>query len=197
MFVRAPRAAVGEAIATLMACAARRGRGATSTGRCRATRISSAPSRSTSATICSPTSGCSRATASASPFVERAGRGPAARRRRAGGVNFDTDRAHGRRGARLRRRRAELDRRRLQPRLRARLPVRGRHVRDAPLAARRRARAVVERGVRLRRALGRLDDRLLIMPQKKNPDAAELLRARRRASSPSSRRCTACSTRFR
>src|SRR5438045_623203 len=38
----------------------------TSTGRCRATRTSSAPSRSTSRTTCSPTSGSSAATSSAS-----------------------------------------------------------------------------------------------------------------------------------
>jgi argininosuccinate lyase len=36
-----------------------------------------------------------------------------------------------------------------------------------------------------------------IMPQKKNPDAAELLRPRRRGSSATSPRCTACCTRSR
>ena len=68
------------------------------------------------------------------------------------GVNFATDRGLRRARARLRGRRAELDRRRLQPRLRARLPRRGGDLRDAPLAARRRDRAVVLGGVRLRRA---------------------------------------------
>ena len=75
----------------------------TSTGRCPATRTSSAPSRSTSPTTCSPTSGCSCATARASAFA--AGQ-TAALPLGAGalaGVNFDTDRAHGRRRARLRR----------------------------------------------------------------------------------------------
>ena len=47
----------------------------------------------------------------------------AARRGRAGRVNFATDRRLVAARARLRGRRAELDRRRLQPRLRARLPV--------------------------------------------------------------------------
>ena len=46
--------------------AARRAPRSTSTGRCPATPTCSAPSRSTSATTCSPTSGCSCATARAS-----------------------------------------------------------------------------------------------------------------------------------
>ena len=58
--------------------------------------------------------------------------------------------------ARLRGGRAELDRRRLQPRLRARLPRRRRHLRDPPLAPGGGDRAVVERGVRLLRGLGRV-----------------------------------------
>ncbi len=64
--------------------------------------------------------------------------------------------AHGRPGAGLRGGRAELDRRRLEPRLRARLPGGRGDLRDAPVPARRGARAVVERGVRLRRGLGRV-----------------------------------------
>ena len=52
----------------------------------------------------------------------------------------------------IRRCRRELARRGLQPRLRARLPERRRDLRHAPVAARRRDRAVVERGVRLPRA---------------------------------------------
>ena len=63
---------------------------ATSTGRCPATRTCSAPSPSTCRTTCSPTSGCCCATASASRFVERADRGAAARRRRAGRARTST-----------------------------------------------------------------------------------------------------------
>ena len=59
------------------------------------------------------------------------------------GVNFDTDRGLvadelGFAGAR-----PQLDRRGIQPRLRARLPLRGLHLRHPPLAPRRRAGAVV------------------------------------------------------
>ena len=57
-----------------------------------------------------------------------------------------------RRGARLRAPVAELDRRRLQPRLRARLPLRGDRLRDPPLAPGRGDRALVEQRVRLLRA---------------------------------------------
>ena len=151
----------------------------TSTGRCPATRTCSAPSRSTSrhhllayfwmlerdrARFASPPS----ATA-ALPL----GAGALA------GVNFDTDRGAVARELGFARRRAELDRRGLQPRLRARLPRRRRHLRDAPVAPRRRARAVVERrssaSVELSDAWASGSS---IMPQKKNPDAAELLRAK-------------------
>ena len=61
---------------------------------------------------------------------------------------------------------AELDRRGLQPRLRARLPLRGHRLRDPPLAARRGGRDLVEPGVRLLRARRRLLLRL-------EPDAPE------------------------
>ena len=133
----------------------------TSTGRCPATPTCSAPSRSTSATTCSPTSGCSRATARASPSPSaRPGALPLGAGALAG-VNFDTDRAHARARARLRRGRAELDRRRLRARLHPRLPRRGRDLRDPPLAAGRRARAVVERRVRLLRAARRVELGLL------------------------------------
>ena len=77
------------------------------------------------------------------------------------GVNFDTDRARWRGELGFDERRAELDRRRLRPRLRPRLPRRGGDLRDPPLAPRRRARAVVERGVRLLRAVRRLELGLL------------------------------------
>ena len=108
------------------------------------------------ATTCWPTSGCSRATASASSSCRGSTDRAAARRGRAGRRELRHRPRAGRRRARLRRRRAELDRRGLQPRLRPRLPRRRRDLRDAPLAARRRARAVVQRGVRLRRGLRRV-----------------------------------------
>ncbi len=76
-------------------------------------------------------------------------RRPAARRGRAGRRQLRHQPHVRRAGARLRRDRRELARRRLQPRLRARLPERGRHLRRPPVAARRRDRALVDRGVRL------------------------------------------------
>ena len=94
------------------------------------------------------------------------------------GSNWDTRRASVAARARLRRRRRELARRGLQPRLRARLPERGGDLRDAPLAVRRGDRALVERGVRLPRLGDSFTSGSSLMPQKKNPDAAELLRAK-------------------
>ena len=70
---------------------------------------------------------------------------------------------------------AELDRRGLQPRLRARLHVRGDRLRDPPLAARQRDRALVEPGVRLLPSRRR---RLLLRLE---PHAAEEEPGRRRA----------------
>ena len=65
---------------------------ATSTGRCPATPTCSAPSRSTSATTCWPTSGCWCATRAASrPWCAATGRLPLGAGALAG-VNFDTDR---------------------------------------------------------------------------------------------------------
>ena len=72
------------------------------------------------------------------------------------GVNFDTDRGRVARDLGFAGRRRELDRRRLQPRLRARLPRRGVDLRHAPQPPRRRDRAVVELRVRLRRGLRRV-----------------------------------------
>ena len=98
----------------------------------------------------------------------RAGRRELPHRPPAGGVR-----------ARLRRRGAELDRRRLQPRLRARLPRAPR--RPAPRTCRGWARRSCC-GPRRSSASAEVRDAWAsgssIMPQKKNPDAAELLRAK-------------------
>ena len=59
-----------------------------------------------------------------------------------------------------------------------RLSARCVHPVRACLAPRRGAGAVGERGGRLRRALGRVHLRFIHAPQKKNPDAAELARAK-------------------
>ena len=67
------------------------------------------------------------------------------------GVNFDTEPDVRGAGAGLRRDRRELARRGLQPRLRARLPLRRGHVRHPPVPAGWRDRGVVEPGVRLLR----------------------------------------------
>ena len=200
MFARDARAATPRArIEDLMARAARRRRARTSTGRCPATRTCSAPSRSTSATTCSPTSGC--CARDRERFALRRARRSRDLPLGAGalaGVNFDTDRGMVAARARLRRRRAELDRRRLQPRLRARLPV-----------ARRRPARRTSRGSAPSSCCGRARSSASascptpgrsassIMPQKKNPDAAELLRAqgaaRRRPPGGAPRRaCTRC-----
>ena len=161
MFTRERAAAARAAIGGADGRRCSRAPSSTSTGRCPATRTCSAPSPSTSAITCSPTSGCSRATARASPSPSAR---PAALPLGAGalaGVNFETDRRQVAAELGFGEVVAELDRRRLRPRLRARLPGRGRDLRDAPLAARRRARAVVERGVRLLRAPRRVDVGLL------------------------------------
>ena len=76
--------------------------------------------------------------------------------------------------------------------------ARGGDLRDPPLAARRRARAVVERGVRLRRAVRRLDERQLDHAAEEEPRRGRAAaRRRRRASSATWRRSTACCTRCR
>ena len=94
------------------------------------------------------------------------------------GVNWDIDRARGRRRPRFRARQPQLDRRRLQPRLRPRLPGRGVDLLDAPLAARLGDRDLVEQRVRLLRLDESFSSGSSIMPQKVNPDSAELLRAK-------------------
>ena len=101
-------------------------------------------------------------------------RRPAARRRRArrGELRHEPD-VRGP-GARLRRHRRELARRGVEPRLRARLPVRRGHLRHPPLAARRGDRALVEPGVRVLRGGRRVRVGL-------EPHAAEEEPGRRRA----------------
>ena len=119
-------------------------------------------------------------------------------RARSPGSNWELDRERGRRRARLRAAVAELDRRRLQPRLRARLP------RPRPRPAR-----CTSRGSAPRSCSGRAEEFSFcelaeefssgssIMPQKKNPDAAELLRGQGAADlvelpRPLPACCTAC-----
>ena len=174
------RGARGDRGADARAAAARRA--ARSTGRCPATRTCSAPSRSTSAITCSPTSGCSRATARASP-------------------TRSTSRRHGCRSGRVRWRaststptaapwRAELGFAAVAPnsidavsgrRLHPRLPRRGRDLRDASLAARRGARAVVQRGVRLLRAARRVERRApRSCPRRRTPTPPSCCARRRR-----------------
>ena len=98
------------------------------------------------------------------------------------GVNFDTDRRAVARELGFADVVAELDRRRLRPRLRARLPQRRGDLRDAPVAARRRARAVVERRVRLLRAARRVELGLLDHAPEEEPRRGRAAaRARRRA----------------
>ena len=108
------------------------------------------------------------------------------------GVNFPTDRRLVASELGLRGRRAELDRRRLQPRLRAGLPGRRRDLRDASLAAGRGDRAVVLGGVRVLRGLGRLGVELLDHAAEEEPRrgraAAREGAADRRASGRAARR---------
>ncbi|CAA9488535.1 MAG: Argininosuccinate lyase, partial [uncultured Solirubrobacteraceae bacterium] len=87
--------------------------------------------------------------------------GAAAGRRRAGRRELRHRPALRRRAARLLGRGGELDRRGVQSRLRPRLPGRRLDLRDAPVAAGRRDRPVVQRGVRLLRGLRRLGVGLL------------------------------------
>ena len=111
------------------------------------------------------------------------------------GVNFDTDRRFVAAQLGFAGGGAELDRRGLEPRLRARLPARRRHLRDAPVAARRRDRALVERGVRLLRGRRRVRLGLEHHAAEEEPGrrgaAARQGAARGRATWP---RCTACCT---
>ena len=170
-------------------------RASTSTGRCPATRTCSAPSPCTSATTCSPTSGCSTRDRERFAFAARqAGRLPLGAGALAG-VNFDTDRALLARELGLLRGRAQLDRRRLRTRLRARLPERRRDLRDAPLAPGRRARALVERRVRLLRAARRVELGLVDHAAEEEPRRrrAAARQGPPRGRSPG-RACTGCCT---
>ena len=106
LFVRDQADARPARCSSLMAALARPRRAPRWTGRCPATRTSSAPSPSTSRTTCSPTSGCSGATSSASPAASmRAADLPLGAGALAG-VNWNTSRAAVAARARLRRRRA-------------------------------------------------------------------------------------------
>ena len=155
------------------------------TGRCPATPTSSAPSRSTSATTCSPMSGCCCATASASRFVVAADRGAAARRRRARRRRTSTPTA-----ARSRRSWGST----ASPRTRStRSPTatsssttwrRPRRARRTSVAAGRRDRAVGQPGVRLpdpERRAGPAAPRSC--PRRRTPTPPSCCAARRRASS--------------
>ena len=150
------------------------------------------------AITCSPTSGCSSATASASASSRSQvanlplGAGALA------GVNFDTDRRMVAAELGFDGRRAELARRRRQPRLRPRLDRRRRDLRDAPLAAGRRARAVVQRRSSASsgsRTPGRAAARSC--RRRRTRTRPSCCARRRRASSATCRRCTASCTRSR
>ena len=119
-----------------------------------------------------------RAGPAALPRCRRGDGCPAARRGGARGRQLRHRPPVGRCGARVRRGGAELDRRGLEPRLRTRLPLCRGYVRDASVASRGGDRAVVLGGVPLLRGVRRVGSGSSIMPQKKNPDAAELLRAK-------------------
>ena len=86
----------------------------------------------------------------------------------------------------------ELPRRGLQPRLRARLSLGRRDLRHAPLAARRRDRALVEPGVRLLRARPTRSPRARAScPRRRTPTRPSCCAARRRGWPASWRACSA------
>ena len=99
------------------------------------------------------------------------------------GLNWDLDRGANAEALGFARPSPELHRRRLEPRLRARLPLRGDRLRDAPVPPRRRDRHLVQQRVRLLRARRRVRVGL-------EPDAAEEEPRRRRAPARARRRAS-------
>ena len=99
MFTRAHALQTLETAAAPAERARRSSPSATRTGRCRATRTSSARSRSTSRTTCWPTSGCSGATRGGSSSCSARRASCRSARARWPGVNFATDRAARRRAS--------------------------------------------------------------------------------------------------
>ena len=147
---------------------------------CRATRTSSARSRCCSRITSWRTSG-------RSPRDSIVGTTPGAARHvaaRCGGPRrlepAARSRRRGRR-ARLCPPFRQLARRGLRPRLRRRGPVRARADASAPVASGRGDRALVERGVRFLRLADAYSTGSSMLPQRKNPDIAELAAARRPA----------------
>ena len=179
LFARAHAQRAAERDPRPHARARRRSPSATSTGRCPATRTCSARSRSTSATTCSPTFWMLARDARPLRLRSRPraplplGAGALA------GVNFDTDRRLRRRGARLRRR---------APRTRSTPSPNRDFVLDYLAAAATCATHLSRLGAEIvlwssdEFGFAEVSDALAsgssIMPQKKNPDAAELLRAK-------------------
>ena len=95
------------------------------------------------------------------------------------GTSFPIDRARDRQGARLRPADRQLARQRRRPRLRAGGPGRGRDRAMHLSRLRRGDRHLDDAAVRLRAALSdAFTTGSSIMPQKRNPDAAELVRAK-------------------
>ena len=179
LYVRDRASARGRADRRADGAAARRSPRRTATGRCPATRTCSAPSPSTSATTCSPTSGCSSATRSASTPRARLDAGDAARLGRARRAQL---------GARPRRdRRASSASRAPSPNSIDAVSNRDfalDYLYAAAVCATHLSRLGAEIVLWSSQEFGfcePADDFASgssIMPQKKNPDAAELLRAK-------------------
>ena len=169
----------------------------TATGRPPPTRTSSAPSPSTSATTCSPTSGCSSATRGASTWSRsRPATCPRARARWPG-VNWDLDREALAAELGFERPHPELARRRLQPRLRPRLPLRRRRSARctsrgwAPRSCSGRARSSASASPPTRSPRARAS-----CPRRRTPTPPSCCAARRRGSPPRWRACSARCTRL-
>ena len=142
---------------------------ATATRSCPARPTSSRPSRCSSPITCWPTSRCSSATAAGWPTpaprlnVSPLGAGALA------GAGYPLDRADDGRRARLRRGHRELARRGERPRLRRRVPGRGRAGHGPPQPAGRGDHLVVEPALRVRPGRRRLLDRLVDDAQQEEP----------------------------